>query len=57
MTTLLQPGYAPFIVAIGIMIVIAVLESVTLLFGFSVTAHAGNLIAHQFDIDHAARAC
>jgi hypothetical protein len=54
MTTLLQPGYAPFIVAIGIMIVIAVLESVTLLFGFSVTAHAGNLIAHQFDIDHAA---
>ncbi len=54
MTSLLQPGYAPFIVAIGIMIVIAVLESVTLLFGFSVTTHAGNLIAHQFDIDHAA---
>ncbi|WP_321817161.1 MULTISPECIES: OB-fold-containig protein [unclassified Paraburkholderia] len=54
MTSLLQAGYAPFIVAIGIMLVIAVLESVTLLFGFSVTAHAGNLIAHQFDIDHAA---
>ncbi|WP_322094377.1 OB-fold-containig protein [Paraburkholderia bannensis] len=55
MTSLLQPGYAPFIVAIGLMIVIAVLEGVTLLFGFSVTTHAGNLLAHQlFDIDHAA---
>lgn len=53
MTSLLQPGYAPFIMAIGIMIVIAILESITLLFGFSVTTHAGNLLAHQFDIDHA----
>ncbi|MFD1559344.1 YqiJ family protein [Paraburkholderia silviterrae] len=52
MTSLLQPGYAPFIMAIGIMISVGVLEGLTLLFGFSVTGHAGNLIEHHFEIDH-----
>ncbi|CAB3797888.1 Inner membrane protein YqiJ [Paraburkholderia caffeinitolerans] len=51
MISLLQPGYAPFIAAIGIMIMVGALEGLTLLFGFSATGHAGNLIAHHFEID------
>jgi len=53
MSSLLQPGYAPFMAAIGIMIAVGLLEGLTLLCGFSATAHAGNLIAHHFEIDHA----
>lgn len=52
MTLLLQTGYAPFITAIGIMLVVGVLEGMTLIFGFSMTGHAGNAIAHHFNIDH-----
>ena len=53
MTSLLQPGYAPFIAAIGLMIAIGVLESLTLLLGFSAVGHAGNMIAHHIEISHA----
>jgi hypothetical protein len=56
MTSLLQPGYAPFIAAIGMMVAIGVLEGATMLFGFSVTENAGNLLAHHFEIDHSAGA-
>jgi hypothetical protein len=56
MTSLLQPGYAPFIAAIGMMVAIGVLEGATMLFGFSVTEHASNMLAQHFDIDHSAGA-
>jgi hypothetical protein len=52
MISLLQPGYAPFVAAIGLMIGIGVLEGATLLLGFSLTAHTDTLLAQHFDIDH-----
>jgi hypothetical protein len=53
MTSLLQPGYAPFIAAIGLMLAIGTLESVTLLLGASATEQLGSMIAHHIEISHA----
>ncbi|SDI81684.1 OB-fold-containig protein [Paraburkholderia phenazinium] len=52
MTPLLLPGNAPFVAAIGLMIAIGALEGVTLLFGLSVTEHAGSMLVSHFGIDH-----
>lgn len=52
MSALLLPGNAPFVTAIGLMIVIGALEGLTLLFGLSVTEHAGSLLVTHFGIDH-----
>jgi hypothetical protein len=53
MNPLLLPGNAPFVAAIGLMLAIGTLEAVTMLFGLSVTEHAGSLIASHFGIGHA----
>jgi hypothetical protein len=53
MTPLLLPGNAPFVAAIGLMIAIGALEGVTLLFGLSVTEHAGSMLVSHFGVDHA----
>jgi hypothetical protein len=52
MSLLLLPGNAPFVTAIGLMIVIGLLEGLTLLFGMSVTEHAGSLLVTHFGLDH-----
>ena len=54
MGDLLLPGNAPFVVAIGLMVVIGALESLSLLLGLSLTEHAGTLLATHFGLDHSA---
>ncbi|MGF6241655.1 MULTISPECIES: YqiJ family protein [Paraburkholderia] len=56
MTPLLLPGNAPFVAAIGLMIAIGALEGITLLFGLSVTEHAGSMLVSHFGIDHSGAA-
>jgi hypothetical protein len=56
MTSLFMPGNEPFVAAIGLMIAIGVLEGIALLVGFSITEHAGSLLAVHFGIDHGADA-
>ncbi|OLL30951.1 hypothetical protein BTH42_14335 [Burkholderia sp. SRS-W-2-2016] len=53
MSLLLLPGQAPFVAALGLMIMIGIVEVVALLFGLSITEHAGNLLVSHFGIDHA----
>ena len=52
MGDLLLPGNAPFVVAIGLMVVIGALESLSLLLGLSLTEHAGSLLVTHFGLDH-----
>jgi hypothetical protein len=51
-SSLMLPGNAPFVAAIGLMIVIGVLECVSMLMGLSLTEHAGNLLVLHFGLDH-----
>lgn len=53
MGDLLLPGNAPFVVAIGLMVLIGALESISLLVGLSLTEHAGSLLATHFGLDQA----
>jgi hypothetical protein len=54
MTSLLQPGIEPFIVAIAVMALLLVLELVALLMGLGLTEHAGGLLASHAGLDHPA---
>jgi multisubunit Na+/H+ antiporter MnhC subunit len=49
---LLHPETAPFLFAIGLMVLLLLLELVTLLIGFSLTEHAGGLLSAHAGIDH-----
>lgn len=52
-SSLLLPGNAPFIVAIGLMVAIGVLECLSMLLGLSLAEHAGSLLVLHFGLDHA----
>ncbi|WP_063890150.1 OB-fold-containig protein [Burkholderia sp. MSMB1826] len=52
-SSLMLPGNAPFVAAIGLMIVIGALECVSMLMGLSLTEHAGSLLVLHFGLDHA----
>ncbi|HEF5874909.1 TPA: YqiJ family protein [Burkholderia cenocepacia] len=51
-SSLLLPGNAPFIVAIGLMGAIGILECLAMLLGLSLTEHAGSLLVLHFGLDH-----
>lgn len=52
MNALLLPGNAPFVVAIGLMVLIGVLEGLALLLGLGLSEAAENLLVTHFAIDH-----
>ncbi|WP_019450456.1 OB-fold-containig protein [Cupriavidus sp. BIS7] len=52
MDALLLPGNAPFVVAIGLMVLIGLLEGIALLLGLGLSDVAENLLVTHFAIDH-----
>ncbi len=52
MNQLLLPGNAPFVVAIGLMVVIGMLEALAMLLGFGLSQHADSFLVTHFAIDH-----
>ncbi|MGO4325493.1 YqiJ family protein [Cupriavidus sp. 2TAF22] len=53
MNQLLLPGNAPFVVAIGLMVVIGLLEALAVLLGLGLSEHADNFLVTHFALDHA----
>lgn len=54
MNQLLLPGNAPFVVAIGLMVVIGVLEALALLLGLALSQQADSFLVTHFALDHTA---
>ncbi|MCP3023276.1 OB-fold-containig protein [Cupriavidus basilensis] len=52
MNQLLLPGNAPFVVAIGLMVVIGVLEALALLLGLALSQQADSFLVTHFALDH-----
>lgn len=52
MNALLLSGNAPFVVAIGLMVAIGVLEGLALMMGFGLSEAADHLLVTHFAIDH-----
>lgn len=52
MNQLLLPGNAPFVVAIGLMVLIGVLEALALLLGLGLSQQADSFLVTHFAIDH-----
>ncbi|MHA7681250.1 OB-fold-containig protein [Cupriavidus sp. PET2-C1] len=52
MNQLLLPGNAPFVVAIGLMVVIGVLEALAMLLGLALSQQADSFLVTHFALDH-----
>jgi len=56
MSELLQPGNAPFLAAIGVMVAIGLLEALAILLGMGLVSHADHFLATHFPLDPAGSA-